>query len=138
MADPFAFAQDVAARWRPLSATETATAATLTVDASVIVRAECSGIDARITAETLDADLVKQVVATMVKRAMVGGPELAGVSNEQETAGPFMRGVTYANPLGDLYLTRQERRRLGYGGVKAGSAPMADPDLYVEDETVEE
>lgn len=139
MADPFAQAADVAARWRPLSTSETSTAATLTVDASAIIRSECPGIDARITAETLDPTMVKAVVAAMVKRAMLGGPELAGVSNSQETAGPFMRGVTYANPLGDLYLTRQERRRLGYtGGVRAGSAPMADPDIYVEDETVEE
>lgn len=134
MADPFATAQDVADRWRPLSTSEASTASTLTVDASVIVRAECPGIDARVTDGAVDAALLTQVVSAMVKRAMVGGPDLAGVSNEQETAGPFMRGTTYANPLGDLYLTRQERRRLGYGGVRAGNVALADVAIFAEDE----
>jgi len=137
MADPFAVSQDVADRWRPLSSTEQATAYTLLGDASATVRAECPGVDARIAALTLDPDVVKAVVCAMVKRSMAGGPDLAGVSNEQQTAGPFMRGVTYANPLGDLYLTRAERRRLGYGGVRAGNVPMAAVELFAEDAEAE-
>jgi len=133
MAEPFANAQDVADRWRPLSSDEQQTALTLLGDASAYVRAECPGIDARVTAATLDPDLVKAVTCAMVKRAMVGGVDLAGVSNEQQTAGPFMRGLTYSNPLGDLYLTRQERRRLGYGGVRAGNVALADEAIFAED-----
>lgn len=132
MAD-FATAADLAARWRPLSGDEEATASTLLGDASAIVRAECPGIDARVTAETVDAELVKATACAMVKRAMLAS-ERPGVAQAQETIGPFANMATYSNPLGDLYLTRQERRRLGYGGVRAGSAPMAAAALYVEDE----
>jgi hypothetical protein len=140
MATPFAVHGDLAARWRPLSdEDEEATATTLLGTASRIVRAECPGIDSRLVAvepatePVLDPDLVLDTVCAMVKRAMLGG-EKAGVSYEQETTGPFGRGTTFANPLGEVYLTKQERRRLGYGGVRAGSVAMADLDLYVEDE----
>jgi hypothetical protein len=129
-----AFAEhgDLSARWRSLSTDEQAMATVLLDDASAIVRSECAGIDARITAELVDADLVKATVCAMVKRSMLAADQ-AGVSSQQETIGPFSRGVQFTNPLGDLYLTRQERRRLGYGGVRAGSAPMAAATLYVED-----
>jgi hypothetical protein len=130
-----AFAEhgDLSARWRSLSTDEQATATVLLDDASAIVRAECAGIDTRITDELVDADLVKATVCAMVKRSMLAADQ-AGVSSQQETIGPFSRGVQFTNPLGDLYLTRQERRRLGYGGVRAGSAPMAPVALYLEDD----
>jgi hypothetical protein len=138
MAVTYATTADLEARWRPLSSgQETSTASTLLADASVFIRAECPGIDQKVTDLLVDEELLTATVCAMVKRAMVGGEDLAGVSNEQETAGPFMRGRTYSNPLGDLYLTRQERRRLGYGGVRAGNVPMAAVELFEEDEVEE-
>jgi hypothetical protein len=130
-----AFAEhgDLSARWKTLTETEQATATVLLNDASATIRAECAGIDARITAETLDPDLVKATACAMVKRSMLAADQ-AGISSQQETVGPFSRGLQFSNPLGDLYLTRQERRRLGYGGVRAGSAPMGPVALYVEDD----
>lgn len=115
----FATSADLVARWRPLDTTETARATVLLDDASAIIRAECAGIDARITAGTLGTDVAKLVACAIVKRAMLTGSVGDGVASVQETAGPFSQGVTYANPTGNLYLTKQERRLLGYGGQGA-------------------
>ena len=135
MATSFATTADLEARWRPLSSDQEHTnAVALLSDASGFIRAECAGIDQRVTDGLVDTAVLVAVTCAMVKRALVGGSDLAGVTNQQETAGPFMRGLTYANPLGDVYLSRQERRRLGYGGVKAGNVGMAAVAIFTEDE----
>jgi Phage protein Gp19/Gp15/Gp42 len=124
----FADVGDLQDRWRALSEEESSRAAVLLDDASAIIEAECPGLTAKVEDSTVSALVVKQVVCGMVKRAMVN--EVGGVSDTQDTAGPFMHGVTYANPMGDLYLTRADKRRLGYGGQRASSvdlAPEAEP-----------
>jgi hypothetical protein len=69
MADPFADPSDVAARWRPLSDVESATASALLDDASALIRAEYPDIDSRIAAGVLSAASVLAVTAGMVKRS---------------------------------------------------------------------
>lgn len=68
--DPLAVPTDVAGLWRPLTDAETTVAMTLIDYASRIVRASVQEIDERITAGTLDAELVAHVVASMVVRFM--------------------------------------------------------------------
>jgi hypothetical protein len=126
----FAVVTDLEARWRPLSPQEQTTATTLLEDASATIRAEVPDVDTRLTAGTLDAGIPLMVACAMVKRAMLAG-DAAGVTNQQESVGPFMRGLTFANPTGDLYLTKRERRMLG---AQAGGAfaidmipPQPDP-----------
>jgi len=109
----FATSTDLAARWRPLSTAEQAQATTLLDDASAIVRAEVPTVDAQITAATLDTGLVLAIVCGMVKRAMIAGDTGEGVSAQQETAGPFAYSQTFSNPMGNVYLTKQDRRLLG-------------------------
>lgn len=120
----FAVTQDLVDRWRTLTAEEVTRAGFLLTDASAIVRAECPGVDALITAGTLDALVAKGVVCGMVKRAMISG-DLSGITQSQQVAGPFTQGLTYSNPTGDLYLTRADRRRLGFAGQKAFSIDLA-------------
>ena len=129
MATAFATATDVESRWRPLSVAEKATATTLLGDASAILRAECSDVDARLAATppTLDADIPKMIVCAMVKRAMLAGVDVEGVTATQQTAGPFSQSLTYSNPMGNLYLTKAERRLLGCGGQRAFSVDMSPP-----------
>lgn len=103
MAAPFATADDVAARWRPLTAAETAVATVLCGDASNLLRARFPGIDGQVTSGAMDLDVLAAVVAGMVKRAMIAPSE--GVSSESETTGPFSHSQTYANPLGNVFLT---------------------------------
>lgn len=129
MGVPYASTADLVARWRPLTASELATATVLLEDASVRVRAEFPTTDERLAAEppTLDPGVPKMVVCAMVKRAMLAGTDDAVAASVQETAGPYSRSTTFANPTGDLYLTSGERRMLRPGTSQAFTVPMTTP-----------
>lgn len=124
---------DLQQRWRTLTSEEYARATVLLADAAAFIRAECPGIDARVDSGQLDEQVVRAVACAVVRRAMIGTGAAAGpgVANFQEAVGPFSQAFTYSNPMGDLYLTRADTRRLGYAGQKAFSvdlAPAAHPD----------
>ncbi|WIE65950.1 Gp19/Gp15/Gp42 family protein [Curtobacterium sp. MCLR17_036] len=127
MADPFASPDDLAKRWRPLTDAEKTTAEVLLEDASIEVRAALkrAGID---TTDDFDTDAAKVVVCGMVKRSMIAGDTAAGVTTAQETTGPFSRSFTYANPTGDLYMTKRERQMLGIGLQTVFTVPMESAD----------
>ena len=129
----FATHADLAARWRSLSTAEQAQATVLLGDASAIVRAEVPTVDAQITAGTLDTDLVKAIVCGMVKRAMIAGDTGEGVSAQQETAGPFAYQQTFSNPMGNVYLTKQDRRLLGVSSraFTIDTAPVDSGAVFV-------
>lgn len=103
MADPFADSSDVAARWRPLTTDEEDTADVLCADASNVIRARFPGIDSQVAGGQVDAAVLTQVVAGMVKRAMIAPAD--GVTSQSESAGPFSRSQSFANPLGNVFLT---------------------------------
>lgn len=107
MAGPFAMVQDVEARWHSLSALEEITAAVLIDDASALLRAEFPGIDAQIKSGAIDPGILVIVVSNMVKRAMLAPAD--GISQSSETVGPYSHGQSYANPLGNVFLTTAER-----------------------------
>lgn len=111
--EPYAIPQDLQFRWpsRTLTDAEIAAAAILLPRASRMVRREF-GTDARIAAGTLDVEDVVDVVCDMVKRALIGD-DYPGVSESDETKGPFGQRVKYANPMGDLYFTKNDRATLG-------------------------
>jgi hypothetical protein len=98
MADPFATADDVAARWRPLTSAEEDQADVFAADASALIRARFPGIDGQV-----DPAILTIVVAGMVKRAMIAPDD--GVSQESETVGPYSRSQSFANPLRNVFLT---------------------------------
>lgn len=131
MAEPFATHADLEDRWRTLSSAEQARADVLLKDASAIIRSLVRGIDARIASGALDEDVPKAIVCAMVKRVMQGPADLDGVSQTQQTAGPFSQGVSFANPSGDLYLTKGEKQRLGIGAQRAFSVDL----LAVDDDS---
>lgn len=107
MAAPFAVYQDVEARWHSLSPAEEITAAVLIDDASALLRAEFPGLDSQIASGSMDAGLLVIVVSNMVKRAMLAPAD--GISQSSETVGPYSHGQSYANPLGNVFLTASER-----------------------------
>jgi hypothetical protein len=116
----FATTDDVAARWRPLSAAELIVAGTLLDDASAILRAEYPGIDAQITSGAVDAANVRIVAAGMVKRALISPDE--GVTQESQTVGPYSHSQSYANPLRNLFITAADRLLIVGREVTASSA----------------
>lgn len=124
----FAVYGDLEARWRPLSADEQAQATVLLEDASTRIRLECTraGVDAD---TDVDAAVTLMIACAMVKRAMISsGSE--GIQSQMNVAGPFTQQQSFANPSGNLYLTKQERRDLGLGQV-AGMVNMGPEGDYV-------
>lgn len=99
---PLATVEDLEAAWRPLSEQEETRAAALIDRASRKVRRRWTDVDDRITAATLDADDVSDVVLEMVQVAMTQTP---GVSQQSEGSGPFNQSATYTNPNARLYFT---------------------------------
>lgn len=129
----YATVQDLIDRWRTLDPGETVRAQVAIKDASVQLRRDVPDLAARLTAATDTdlADTARQVVCAMVRRAMDVSDGEFGVTSAQETQGPFSRSRNYTNPMGDLYTTRAERRRLGGGGQRAymiDTAPAPPPD----------
>lgn len=129
---PFADVEDLESRWRPITvAGERDRAEELIGDASAMIRVELPDIDRRITvqppatAPVMDSRIPLLVVCAMVRRAMAGSDLGADVSQLGQTAGPFSQQVTFANPSGDLYLTKKDRKMLGIGRQRAGSVDLA-------------
>lgn len=119
---PFATANDLEARWRVLSASEKGQAETMLGDASAVIASELarSGI-ALDESDEIQAANLKATCCAMVKRAMNAGDELSGVSQYSQTAGSYSFSATAANLNGDLYMTSNERKRLGIGKGMMGS-----------------
>lgn len=110
MAD-LASAQDLEKTWRPLTGPEMTAAQVWIRRASAIVRQEVPSVDDRITAGTLDPDIVATVVEAMVRRVM-SNPD--GAKSMSETMHDYARSVTLADADAGtgLYLTDGERDRL--------------------------
>lgn len=119
----FATIPELEKRWRPLTEAEKPRAETLLEDASqkILDEDEHKVLDG-LTEPTLT---LKRIVCAMVVRAMASGI-VAGppVTQDSRTMGPFSEQQTYANPTGDLYLTKSERRDLGFKKQRAGSVDM--------------
>lgn len=115
---PFATVEDLEARWRPLAEAERRTASTMLGDASDKIMTDCPRW-ASASAVTL-----RRIVCAMVRRAMLN-MDMAGVSQNTQTAGSFSESISYSNPDGDLYLTRSEKRSLGCGVQRLWSIDMA-------------
>lgn len=119
MAAPFATSDDVAARWRPLSPAELQVADVLAGDASSLIRARFPGIDAQVVAGSIDANVLAMVVSGMVKRALIAPAD--GIASQSETVGPYSHSQTYANPLGNVFLSAGDLTLiLGY--IPSGSS----------------
>lgn len=111
----FATVGDLEARFRPLTPSEVPKAEALLADAEMLVKSEVAAANKSV--EDIDADLLKAVTCFVAKRGW--GPDsapLSGVSSYTETTGPFSTQMSFANPSGDLYLTKAERKWLGISG----------------------
>ena len=123
MVTPFATHADLEARWRTLTPVEQTRADVLLDDASALI------LDLKPDVEDWASETtLKAIVCAMVKRVMQGPADLDGVTQTQQTAGPFSQGVSFANPSGDLYLTKGEKRRLRIGVQRAFSVDLLASD----------
>lgn len=120
---PFAEVSDLEARWRTLTTSESTKATELLADASDVIMTTCSAW------ESASEATLKRIACAMVKRAMASPvTDLdASISSASRTAGPFTQQTTFANPSGDLYLTKAEKLSLGCGKQRAFEVDLAAP-----------
>ena len=120
-------AQDVVDSWIGSDGpTDAASIDTWVGRAERLVRSVVPDIQARLDAG-LEPDLldsVRDVVVSMVERKF-RNPE--GVRTRQESTGPFSGSVTLGGDQpGELWLTDEEKRRLGAGSARSGKAFSVD------------
>lgn len=126
MATPFATLGDLRLHWSELPAEREADAEQKLAEASIILRALYSGIDAKIASGQVDSDVVKLIVCRMVKRSLLAAiNDVEGVATRNETAGGVSMGISFSNPNGNLYLTKDDKNLLG--GGRRGKAFMIVP-----------
>ena len=121
----YAEVTDLESRWRPISEAETARAEVLREDAAVRLDVACQPS----TPPTERELAVRKIVSCeMVKRALVSNVAGAGagVTSIQQGAGPYQETVQFANPTGDLYLTKADRKLLGCGTQQAFTVSMVN------------
>lgn len=107
----FAQVSDLEDRWHTLTEAEKTKANALLSDATQLIK-DMVPKWADIATATL-----KAIVCAMVKRAMLNDD--GGITTQSQTTGPFSESFTYANPSGDLYLTKSEKQRLRGGSQTA-------------------
>ena len=114
----YATIDDLEARYGEVATELRDRAAALLEDAATI-------IESRVAVDISDQRQMRRlalVSCAMVNRALQAAESDAyGVSNASYTMGPFTQSATFANPSGDLYLTKGERDLLGIGGSAIGS-----------------
>ena len=121
----YATLEDLQKRWRPLSPTEQNRAEALLEDASVLIQAEFQRNQRKIDPDDeLLSSALKIVSCSLVKRIMSTPASVDGVSQMGETAGPFNKQLTFANPSGDMYLTAREYAMLGISQRRSGIAQI--------------
>ena len=104
---------------RTLSETEQACASQLLDGASAMLDklVKLDGSDEQL-------ELLQFVCSSMVARAMPSDMSFYGASQMSITAGAYTQQGTYSAPVGDLYLTKTEKRILG---VTAGYIGTVEP-----------
>lgn len=120
----YASVEDLEARWRELAPDEQNVAEALIADASAML--------AQLMGDSMEADpdITRMVVCNMVKRSMGAGDSF-GISQQSMTAGPYTQQWSVANPAGDMYLTKTERKLLGISTGYIGSIrPMVGGDEH--------
>lgn len=132
--ESFATTTDLEQYWRPLSSdAETVRAATLLAYASrrmrVAAKAQGRDLDADLVLGRLDLLDVQMVACSIAQRSMTSGASLPGVTQQQETMGPFSQSMTFANPMGNLYLARDDYLQLGLRPVKGAFRSAFAVDL---------
>lgn len=121
--EPFATVLELSSYWRELSTEEGLRAADLLVRASATMRLEMgrSGVSWDDPSPEF-ATVLSTVCMDVVRRAMDVPEGMGGVDTYSQGAVGYSESFKYANPGGDLFLKASERRALGIGRARVGSA----------------
>ena len=110
----YATVEDVEGRWHSLTSDEQERCALMLSDAAV-------AIDMLTTVGESKLEAAKIVSCNMVIRSMAASDsqndnDAFGATSVTTTAGPYSQSVSFANPSGDLYFTKLDKKMLGIRG----------------------
>lgn len=105
---------DLELRWKPLSEDEKVRASVLIEDAEALISALGANLD------EVSLSVLIPIVCSVVKRAMPDQGDGSAIESLQKSAGPFSETFKFANPSGDMYLTKLEKRQLGISQQRIG------------------
>lgn len=74
------------------------------------------------------ADVLRLVTCQVATRMLMASESGFGVTQESWGATPYSGSTSYANPTGDIYLTKVERQLLGLDGEWCGFVSPAVPE----------
>ena len=126
--DMFATADDLEARWHPLTDTERAKAVTHLLDATEYIK-ERSPKWRRLLDER--PRLLAKITCDIVRRIMQADPYgiPGGVTQMNQTTGSFSEQYSFGAPTGDLWLRDDEKKLLGINAQRAFSVDMASGEV---------
>jgi len=116
---PFATLLDLQARWPDFPVGADVHASVLLEDASQFI------LDTVPTAGAAAEATRRRIVCAVVRRAMPDADGMDGMESIQQSGGPFSVTMKPANPAGDFYLTKQEKKALGDGAQRAFGVQIA-------------
>ena len=120
----YATVEDVEGRWHSLTSDEQERCALMLSDAAV-------AIDMLTTVGESKLEAAKIVSCNMVIRSMAASDsqnDAFGATSVTTTAGPYSQSVSFANPSGDLYFTKLDKKMLGI----RGGGRMLRPSIGLE------
>lgn len=111
--EAFATLEDMENRYGPIGSEEEDRVSTLLSDASIMLETELTRVGKAVDDDdAVQAECLKIVCCSMVNRVISSG-DMMDITQASMTAGPYTQSMTYSNPSGDMYLTKNERRMLG-------------------------
>lgn len=131
----FATKEELAAFWRPLTATEENRADTLLLLASNRLRLIAEDLNIDLDAKVNNSEVYKSnvqyVVMESVKRALLTPVDAPPANSIQTTAGPYSENIAFTNPSGDLWFKKGELSEIGlYGRQTLNSIVTTREELY--------
>lgn len=136
MAGDYAELADLKAHWAKLPDEDIPEASQKLHEASVEIRGNYPDLDRRIAVPVedggMDPEIPKLVACRMVKRAMTApDPDMAGVEQLQQNAGPFGQTLRFTNPDGNIYLSKGDRNLLKASRPKGKAFTIHPGAAYV-------
>ena len=115
----YADVTDIEVRLQRTLSTDEAACATSLIDGASAVLDKLVDVDPD---DTEQAELLNFVCTNMVTRTLQSsGFDMLGANQASMTAGPYTQQFSFATPVGDMYLTKLEKRLLGITSSYIGS-----------------
>lgn len=118
---PFATLEDYEARFGAVPAPEQPMVEQRLSDASAMMAAsmQASGVEYEGAKPPL-SDALVFVCCNIAHRTLQASADAYGVTQYSQGAGGYSESFTYANPSGDMYMTKAEKRMIGVGDARIG------------------